>query len=72
MGLCPFQVVYAVLPRGPADLLQLPLPVRADVLAVDLMDSLTRTHASTHARLEEANARYKEAVDRHRRQVVYI
>lgn len=45
--------------------------MRADVRATDLMKSLSRTHAATQVRLEEANARYKQAADRRRRQVVF-
>lgn len=70
-GLCPFQVVYAVVPRSPVDLLMLPIPVRTDIRAADLIEALTRTHTTTHAHLEAANSRYKEAADRHRQQVIF-
>lgn len=39
-GLCPFQIVYSIVPRGPADLLVLPLPIRAKVRDVDLVENL--------------------------------
>lgn len=35
--------------------------------AFDLMDQIQRTHKEVHHNLEEANAKYKETVDRHRR-----
>lgn len=54
-GLSPFQVVYGIVPRGPADLLALPLPIRTDVYATELMEALTSTHAATRIRLEESN-----------------
>lgn len=70
-GLCPFQVVYAVIPWSPVDLLTVPLPVRADVRATDLMDSLARTHAATWVHLEESNAHYKIVADCHLRHVEF-
>ncbi|KAK6114742.1 hypothetical protein DH2020_007011 [Rehmannia glutinosa] len=59
-------VVYAVIPRGPSDLITLPSPVRADSRAVDLLESLCQTHAATRAKLMESNAQYKASADTRR------
>ncbi|KAL6550090.1 hypothetical protein OROMI_020578 [Orobanche minor] len=70
-GLCPFQVVYAIIPRGPSDLMSFPSPVRADVRAADMMEALVLTHATTHTQLQEATDHYKQTADRRRRHVEY-
>lgn len=70
-GYCPFQVVYAVVPRGPIDLISIPSPVQSDMRAVDLISNLQRVHDSTRARLLDANNRYKTSADLHRRAVEF-
>ncbi|KAL6558852.1 hypothetical protein OROMI_019202 [Orobanche minor] len=70
-GLAPFQVVFATVPRGPADLLSQPLPVRADARAADMLEVLRITHKATFDRLVAANEQYKLDADRTRRAVEF-
>ncbi|KAL6518279.1 hypothetical protein OROMI_033980 [Orobanche minor] len=68
-GFCPFEVVYAVIPRGPLDLLTLPSHRDLDVRAVDLIEQLRSVHSVTQQRLVDANQSYKASADAHRRTV---
>ncbi|KAL6503790.1 hypothetical protein OROGR_025713 [Orobanche gracilis] len=70
-GLCPFQIVYAVVPRGPVDLLTLPQHPQGDVRAADLIADLRAVHSSTYDRLQEATSKYKDAADVHRRHLEF-
>lgn len=68
-GLCPFQIVYDVVPRGPTDLFTLPSPARVDASAADMIETLRHTHQFTKQKLLDSNANYKQIVDRMRRLV---
>ncbi|XP_057808911.1 uncharacterized protein LOC131023389 [Salvia miltiorrhiza] len=62
-------LVYAVIPRGPVDLLPLPSSPAAAPSAAELVTNLTQLHQTARQNLEAANDRYKRAADTHRREL---
>ena len=71
IGFSPFQVIYGTVPRGPVDLTTLPDRTRSPGDAATFVESLAQVHSTTHARLEEATTKYKQAADKHRRRLVF-
>ncbi|KAK6155787.1 hypothetical protein DH2020_010035 [Rehmannia glutinosa] len=70
-GYCPFEVVYAVVPRAPVDLLVLPSTTPVDKRAAEYIADLQVLHEQTREHLTAANERYKRAVDLRRRDVQF-
>ncbi|CAA0838473.1 Uncharacterized mitochondrial protein AtMg00860, partial [Striga hermonthica] len=70
-GFSLFEVVYAVRPRGVADLIALPSMEDADRRAEDLMADLRHTHAAARARLMEVTTAYKVRADSRCRHVEF-
>ena len=70
-GFSPFQVVYAVVPRGPLDLASLPDRVRLHGGADDLIDDILKVHGQVVTNLEASASKYKAAADVHRRRLVF-
>ncbi|KAL6586442.1 hypothetical protein OROMI_001430 [Orobanche minor] len=66
-----FHIVYAMLPRGPSDLMSLPYHVRAYTRVVDMIEALRNTHRATHDQLVAANAAYKAVADQRHRAVEF-
>ncbi|CAA7031690.1 unnamed protein product [Microthlaspi erraticum] len=67
----PFRVVYGLVPRGPIDLGVVPDATRDHGQAVDFVADLSFIHSQVHENLQVASAKYKEAADRHRRDVQF-
>lgn len=70
-GFSPFQVVYGYLPRCPTDLGINPDRTRFHGRACDFVDGFATLHEQVHSNLEAATAKYKAAVDSHRRDVEF-
>ncbi|PKI79014.1 hypothetical protein CRG98_000587 [Punica granatum] len=70
-GFSPFQVVYAIVPKGPLDLIPLPNQSKVHGKAADFVDSLREIHQAVFEHLTAANAKYKQVADKKRRLVEF-
>ncbi|KAJ9566128.1 hypothetical protein OSB04_002094 [Centaurea solstitialis] len=68
-GFSPFQVVYSVQPRGPLDLMSLPVAGSVPKKMEDFVDGLHEVHKAVYDNLVRANAKYKQFADQTRKQV---
>ncbi|XP_076917203.1 uncharacterized protein LOC143577178 [Bidens hawaiensis] len=62
-GFSPFQVVYSAQPRGPLDLMSLPVPGSAPKKVKDFVEGLHEIHKDVHDNLVRANSKYKQAAN---------
>jgi DNA recombination-dependent growth factor C len=53
------------------DLVQLPMPKRVHPKAEELAEMMQRVHADVKKQLEAANEKYKAAVNKHKREVLF-
>lgn len=68
-GRSPFSIVYTKPPSHNVDLVT--LPVSKSRFADALAERIRQTHDEVTAKLQESNARYKEAANRHRRKKTF-
>ncbi|KAK1414879.1 hypothetical protein QVD17_30640 [Tagetes erecta] len=68
-GFSPLQVVYSAQPRGPLDLMSLPVTYSGPKKVQDFVEGLHEVHKTVHDNLVRANSKYKQAADKMRRQV---
>lgn len=71
LGFSPFQVVYGLLPRCPLDLTTLPDRTRFHGQAVDFVTEMEQVHKIARDNLELASAKYKQAADVKRRELLF-
>jgi len=57
--MCPFQVVYSLMPRAPIDLLPLPSSDKVNFDAKEHADLILKMHEITKANIENMNEKYK-------------
>lgn len=67
----PFRVVYGIVPRGPVNFGVLPDATRDHGEAMDFVADVSHIHQQVHDNLQVSSAKYKEAADRHRRDVQF-
>ncbi|GJR80379.1 putative nucleotidyltransferase, ribonuclease H [Tanacetum coccineum] len=65
----PFQVVYSAQPRGPLDLMSLPVSDSIPKKVQDFVEGLHEVHKIVHDNLVRANSKYKQDADQKRRHV---
>ncbi|KAB5521600.1 hypothetical protein DKX38_025919 [Salix brachista] len=70
-GFSPFQIVYSIVPRGPLDLLPLPINTRIHGKVADFVHSLQDIHAQVYENLERTVGKYKLAADKKRRHLEF-
>ncbi|GJR55868.1 putative nucleotidyltransferase, ribonuclease H [Tanacetum coccineum] len=68
-GFSPFQVVYSAQPRGPLDLMSLPVSGSVPKKVQDFVEGLHEVHKAVRDNLVRANSKYKQDADQKRRQV---
>ncbi|GJV98156.1 putative nucleotidyltransferase, ribonuclease H [Tanacetum coccineum] len=68
-GFSPFQVVYSAQPRGPLDLMTLPVSGSVPKKVQDFVEGLHEVHKAVRDNLVRANSKYKQDADQKRRQV---
>ncbi|GJT96540.1 putative nucleotidyltransferase, ribonuclease H [Tanacetum coccineum] len=68
-GFSPFQVVYSAQPRGPLDLMSLPVSGSVPKKVQDFVEGLREVHKVVRDNLVRANSKYKQDADQKRRQV---
>lgn len=71
LGFSPFRVVYGLTPRGPLDLSTAPDKTRHHGDAIDFVSDLQEVHKQAQSNLEASTAKYKDAADSKRREVIF-
>ena len=69
--MCPFQIVYGLIPRAPIDLMPLPTSEKLNFDAPQRAELMLELHATTKQNIERMNAKYKIAGDKGRRQLTF-
>jgi hypothetical protein len=69
--MCPFEVVYALLPRAPIDLMPLPTSEKLNFDAKQHAELMLKLHEKTKENIERMNAKYKFAGDKGRRNLIF-
>ena len=69
--MCPFQIVYGLIPRAPIDLMPLPTSEKLNFDATQHAELMLELHATTKQNIERMNAKYKIAGDKGRRQLTF-
>ena len=66
--MCPFEIVYGLLPRSPIDLMPLPSSKKLNFDATQCAELMLKMHETTKENLERMNAKYKISGDKGRKQ----
>jgi hypothetical protein len=69
--MCPFQIVYGLLPRAPIDLMPLPSSEKLNFDATRRAELMLKLHETTKENIEHMNARYKFASDKGRKELKF-
>ncbi|WVZ88396.1 LOW QUALITY PROTEIN: hypothetical protein U9M48_034923 [Paspalum notatum var. saurae] len=67
--MCPFEIVYGLLPRALIDLMPLPTSKKMNFDASQRAELMLKLHETTKENIERMNAKYKLAADKGRRQL---
>jgi hypothetical protein len=67
--MCPFKIVYGLLPRAPIDLVHLPSSEKLNFDAKQRAELMLKMHETTKENLERMNAKYKISGDKGRKQL---
>jgi hypothetical protein len=67
--MCPFEIVYGLLPRSPIDLMPLPSSKKLNFDATQCAELMLKMHETTKENLERMNAKYKISGDKGRNQL---
>ena len=68
--MCPFEIVYGLLPRAPIDLMPLPSSEKLNFDAKQRAELMLKLHETTKENIERMNAKYKFAGDKGRRELI--
>src|SRR6266540_388646 len=69
--MCPFQIVYRLLPRAPIDLMPLPSSEKLNFDATKRDELMLKLHETTKENIERMNAKYKFAGDKGRKELKF-
>ena len=67
----PFEVVYGLKPSSMVDLVPLPTSKKEHPKADEMATFMKNVHAQVKSQIEKSNAKYKAAVDAHKREVLF-
>jgi hypothetical protein len=67
--MCPFEIVYGLLPRAPIDLMPLPSSKKLNFDAKQHAELMLKMHETTKENIERMNAKYKISGDKGRKQL---
>jgi hypothetical protein len=67
--MCPFEIVYAFLPRAPIDLMHLPSSGKLNFDATLHAELMLKLHRTTKENIERINTKYKTSGDNGRKQL---
>ncbi|CAL2276889.1 unnamed protein product [Prunus armeniaca] len=70
-GKSPFSIVYTAIPNHVVDLVKLPRGQQTSMAAKNLAEEVVAVRDEVKQKLEQTNAKYKAAADRHRRVKVF-
>ena len=70
-GMSPFALVYRAVPKHAVDLIRLPTGHRTSIAAERMANEVQDVQAEVRKKLEETNARYNAAADKHRRSKIF-
>jgi hypothetical protein len=69
--MCPFQIVYGLLPRALIDLMPLPSSEKLNFDAKQRAELMLKMHKTTKENIDCMNAKYKISGDKGRKQLVF-
>jgi hypothetical protein len=69
--MCPFEIVYGLLPRAPIDLMPLPNSEKLNFDAKQRAELILKLHETTKENIEHMNSKYKLAGDKNRKQLIF-
>jgi hypothetical protein len=69
--MCPFEIVYGLLPRAPIGLMPLPNSEKLNFDAKQRAELMLKLHETTKENIERMNSKYKLAGDKGRKQLVF-
>jgi hypothetical protein len=69
--MCPFEIVYGLLPRALIDLMPLPTSEKLNFDAKQRAELMLKLHETTKENIERMNAKYKSAGDKGRRKMIF-
>jgi len=69
--MCPFEIVYGLLPRAPIDLMPLPTSEKLNFDAKQRAELMLKLHETTKENIERMNAKYKIAGDKGGRKLIF-
>jgi hypothetical protein len=69
--MCPFKIVYGLLPRSPIDLMPLPTSEKLNFDAKQRAELMLKLHETTKENIKCMNAKYKSAGDKGRRKMIF-
>ena len=69
--MCPFEIVYGLIPCAPIGLLPLPSLEKVNFDAKERSELILKMHELTKENIERMNAKYKLAGDKGRKHVVF-
>jgi hypothetical protein len=67
--MCPFEILYGLLPRAPIDLMSLPSSEKLNFDAKQHPELMLKMHETTKENIERMNAKYKISGDKGRKQL---
>jgi hypothetical protein len=70
-NICPFEIVYGSLSRAPIDLISLPNSEKLNFDAKQHSELMLKLHESTKENIERMNYKYKLAVDKGGKQLIF-
>jgi transposase InsO family protein len=69
--MCPFEIVYGLIPRAPIDLMPLPTSEKLNFDAKQRAELMLKLHETTKENIERMNSKYKLAGDKGRKQLIF-
>jgi hypothetical protein len=69
--MCPFEIVYGLIPRAPIDLMPLPTSEKLNLDAKQRAELMLKLHETTKENIERMNSKYKLAGDNGRNQLIF-
>ena len=69
--MCPFEIVYGLLPRAPIDLMPLPTSKKMNFDSKQRAELMLKLHETTKENIERMNAKYNFASDKGRRKLIF-
>jgi hypothetical protein len=69
--MCPFQIVYGLLPRPPIDLMPLPYSEKLNFDAKQRAELMLKMHETSKENIDRMNAKYKISGDKGRKQLAF-